>query len=519
MRNRRPSLLAGFSAEMVRRRVYPVIVAYALVAWALLQIGEVTFEPLGLPDWIMTALVVLAIAGFPLVAILAWMFDITPFGIRRDARRPRADAALGESPSVAVLPFSDMSQDKDQGYFCEGVAEAILHALTKIEALHVAARMSSFRFASADRDIRDIGRELNVSAVLEGSVRKSGDQLRVTAQLINAENGYHLWSKTYERELRDIFAIQDEIATSIAESLLNTLMPVKTSSTRDVVAYEYYLRGRQFLNRFRKTDFRFARQMFRQAIDEDPGFALAWASYADCFSFEAMYADPTPWLREQAREASDRALALGPELAEAHASAGLARLVSEDFEQAEQELKKALDINPSLYEAYYYFARARFHQGDMDAAAEYFAKAASLNPEDYQSRLLRVQILRGAGHLDQARIEARQGVEVVERHLKWNPDDVRALLLGAGSLIALGETERAEEWMQRAMQIDPDDPIALYNLACNYATLNKVEEALDYLERAAEIGTVSEDWMRNDEDLLNLRSHPKFKAILKKVAA
>ena len=519
MRNRRPSLLAGFSAEMVRRRVYPVIVAYALVAWALLQIGEVTFEPLGLPDWIMTALVVLAIAGFPLVAILAWMFDITPFGIRRDARPPRADAALAESPSVAVLPFSDMSQDKDQGYFCEGVAEAILHALTKIEALHVAARMSSFRFASADRDIRDIGRELNVSAVLEGSVRKSGDQLRVTAQLINAENGYHLWSKTYERELRDIFAIQDEIATSIAESLLNTLMPVKTSSTRDVVAYEYYLRGRQFLNRFRKTDFKFARQMFRQAIDEDPRFALAWASYADCFSFEAMYADPTPWLREQAREASDRALALGPELAEAHASAGLARLVSEDFEQAEQELKKALEINPSLYEAYYYFARGRFHQGDMDAAAEYFAKAASLNSEDYQSRLLRVQILRGAGHLDQARIEARQGIEVVERHLKWNPDDVRALLLGAGSLIALGETERAEEWMQRAMQIDPDDPIALYNLACNYATLNKVEEALDYLERAAEIGTVSEDWMRNDEDLLNLRSHPKFKAILKKVAA
>lgn len=519
MRNRRPSLLAGFSAEMVRRRVYPVIVAYALVAWALLQIGEVTFEPLGLPDWLMTALVVLAIAGFPLVAILAWMFDITPFGIRRDERLPDAGAALGESPSVAVLPFSDMSQDKDQGYFCEGVAEAILHALTKIEALHVAARMSSFRFASADRDIRDIGRELNVGAVLEGSVRKSGDQLRVTAQLINAENGYHLWSKTYERELKDIFAIQDEIATSIAESLLNTLMPVKTSSTRDVVAYEYYLRGRQFLNRFRKTDFKFARQMFQQAIEKDPRFALAWASYADCFSFEAMYADPTPWLRDKAREASERALALGPELAEAHASAGLAHLVSEDFEQAEQELKKAIETNPSLYEAYYYFARARFHQGDMDTAAEYFAKAASLNSEDYQSRLLRVQILRGAGRLDQAKIEARQGVKVVERHLKWNPDDVRALLLGAGSLIALGETERAEEWMQRAMQIDPDDPIALYNLACNYATLNKVEEALDYLERAAEIGTVSEDWMRNDEDLQNLRSHPKFKAILKKVAA
>ena len=459
MRDKRRSLLAGFSAEMMRRRVYPVIKG-----------------------------------------------------------PPRAGAALGESPSVAVLPFTDMSQHKDQGYFCEGVAEAILHALTKIEALHVAARMSSFRFASAGGDIRDIGRELGVSTVLEGSVRKSGDQLRVTAQLINAEDGYHLWSNTYERELSDIFAIQDEIATNIAESLLNTLMPVKTTSTRDVVAYEYYLRGRQFLNRFRKTDFKFARQMFQQAIERDPEFALAWASYADCFSLEAMYADPTPWLRDKARAASDRALALDPGLAEAHASAGLAHLVSEDFEQAELELIKAIDIDPSLYEAYYYFARARFHQGDMDSAAQYFSKAASLNSEDYQSRLLRVQILRGAGQLDQARKEARQGIQVVKRHLKWHPDDVRAWLLGAGSLIALGEVERAEKWMQRALEIDPDDPIALYNLACNYATLNKVEEALDYLERAADIGTVSEDWMRNDEDLSNLRSHAKFKAILKKVA-
>lgn len=519
MRNKRRSLLAGFSAELIRRRVYPVIVAYALIAWALLQIGEVTFEPLGLPDWVMRTLVVVVITGFPIVAILAWAFDITLSGIRRDKGPRGSGAAPADSPSVAVLPFSDMSQNKDQGYFCEGVAEAILHALTKIEALRVAARMSSFRFAAADSDIRDIGRELGVSTVLEGSVRKSGDQLRVTAQLISVEDGYHLWSNTYERELKDIFAIQDEIATSIAESLLDTLMPVKTTSTRDVDAYEYYLRGRQFLNRFRKTDLKFARQMFQQAIERDPEFVLAWAGYADCFSLEAMYTDPTPVLKDKAREASAQALALDPDLAEAHASAGLAHLVSEDFGDAERELNKAIEINPGLYEAYYYFARARFHQGDMDAAAEYFAKAASLNPEDYQSRLLRVQILRGAGKFDQAKKEARMGIEVVERHLSWHPDDVRARLLGAGSLVALGETERAENWLQRALEIDPDDPIALYNAACIYATLNKVEEALDYLERAAEIGTVSEDWMRNDEDLHNLRAQARFDAILKKIAA
>jgi TolB-like protein/Tfp pilus assembly protein PilF len=519
MRTKSRSFLAGFSAEMSRRRVYPVIVAYALVAWALLQIGEVTFEPLGLPGWVMSALIVLVIAGFPAAAILAWMFDITPFGVRRDASSVLADTTLAESPSVAVLPFTDMSREKDQGYFCDGVAEAILHALTRIKSLHVAARMSSFRYATANGDVRDLGRKLGVKAILEGSVRKSGDRLRVTAQLVNVEDGYHLWSKTFDRELKDIFVIQDEIATSIAGSLLKTINPVSTTSTRDVVAYEYYLRGRHFLNRFRKTDFESARKMFHQAIDKDPEFALAWASYADCFSLEVMYADPTPWFRGKAREASDRALVLGPELAEAHASAGLAHLVSESFDGAEQELNKAIEINPDLFEAYYYFARTRFHQGDMEGAAELFAKAASVNPEDYQSRLLRVQILRGAGRLGEAKTEARQAIEVVERRLEWSPDDVRALLLGAGSLIVLGEIERAERWMQRALEIDPDDPISLYNLACNYAILNKVEEALGYLERATEIGTVSEDWMRSDEDLANLRSHARYKAILEKVAA
>lgn len=519
MRTKSRSFLGSFSAEMSRRRVYPVIVGYALIAWALLQIGEVTFEPLGLPGWVMSTLVVLVIAGFPLAAILAWMFDITPFGVRRDARAPIADKTLGKSPSVAVLPFTDMSRKKDQGYFCEGVAEAILHALTRIRSLHVAARMSSFRYETANGDVRDIGRKLGVTAILEGSVRKSGDQLRVTAQLVNVEDGYHLWSKTFDRELKDIFAIQDEISTSIAESLLKTINPVSTTSTRDVTAYEFYLRGRHFLNRFRKTDFESARQMFHQAIEKDPKFALAWASYADCFSLEVMYADPTPWFRDKAREASDRALSLSPSLAEAHASAGLAHLVSENFERAEYELNKALEINPDLFEAYYYFARTRFHQGDMDGAAELFAKAASVNPEDYQSRLLRVQILRGAGQMSRAKKEARQAIEVVERRLEWSPDDVRALLLGAGSLIAMGEIDRAERWMQRALEIDPDDPISLYNLACNYATLDKVDEALDYLERAASIGTVSADWTRNDEDLANLRSHARYRAILEKIAA
>jgi len=518
VKKRRFSLLSRFSAELVRRKVYPVIVAYAFAAWILLQIGEVTFGPLGLPEWLMTALVIVVIAGFPVAVILAWMFDIAPSGIRRDSSPMPVSKESDGPPSVAVMPFADMSEDKDQGYFCEGIAEEILNALTQIDALQVVSRTSSFRLAGTSDDVSALGRKLGATAILEGSVRKADDKLRVTAQLINVADGYHLWSKTFDRELKDIFSIQDEIATCIGESLLDTLVPVKTTECCDVSAYEFYLRGRQFLNRFRKVDIEFARQMFQQAIEKDPEFAAAWAGYADSFSLAVMYADAKPSFSDMARDASDKALLLNPDSAEAHASSGLAHLVRHEFEDAEAEFHKAMEIKPQLFEPYYYFARTRFHQGDMDSAAEWFAKAASVNPDDYQSRLLRVQILRGEGEMDKAVVEAREAIEVVERQLEWHPDDVRALHLGAASLNVLGDTERAERWLLRAIEIDPKDPIVLYNVACNYATMNRVEESLDFLARAIESGAVSSDWMRNDSDLETLHGHPRYEALLEKVS-
>ena len=512
----RPLLpLTKLSRELKRRKVYPVIAGYAVAAWILLQIGEVTFEPLGFPDWAMTGLVIVVILGFPVALVLSWVFDITPTGLRRDTERPVVDN--DDTPSIAVLPFADMSPDKDQGYFCEGVAEEILNALTKIERLHVASRTSSFQFKDGQGDIREIGRALGVRAILEGSVRKSGNQLRVTAQLIKVADGYHLWSKSFDQELEDIFAIQDEIATCIVESLLDTLTKVKTTSSRDVKAYEHYLRGRQFFNRFRKKDIEFARQMFRQAIDIDPEFALAWAGYADCFSFLVMYVEPDDSYCGEASRASERALELSPDLAEAHASRGLAYLISEEFEQAEMEFEKALDLDPSLFEAYYYYGRTRFHQGNVQEAAELFAKAAEANPADYQSRLLRVQILHGLGRMDEAMAEAKMGIVAAEKHLELNPDDARALHLGAGSLIVAGQPERAEQWLARALEIDPNDSVVLYNVACNYAILGKIDTALNYLEQAVENGTVSLAWMRNDEDLKNLRGHPRYEELLQKL--
>ena len=522
MRKRLLMSWSRLSDELKRREVYPVIVAYAIVGWVILQIGEVTFDPLGLPTWVMPALIVLVVAGFPVALALAWMYDITPRGIRRD-RIPGPDRGTdGDAPSIAVLPFLDLSATKDQQYFCEGVAEEILNALTRIRDLHVAARSSSFQFSSQAGDVRAIGRKLGVKSILEGSVRKSGHKLRVTAQLVKVTDGYHIWSKEFDSELEDVFAIQDEIAASIAEALVETMSEQEKESIRAVPpthidAYDYYLRGRHYFKRFHKVDIEHARQMFWQALDIDPNFALAWAGYADCHSFLMMYVDPNPIHARQADRASQRALELGPELAEAHASRGLACLVGRDFEAAEAAFRKALELNPQLFEAYYYYARTRFHQGDLDGAAELFRKAADADPADYQSRCLRVQILRGTGHTALAIEEAREAVQVLEKHLEWYPDDARGLHLGAGSLIALGQTERAKNWLRRALELDPDDPIVLYNVACNFATLGETDESLDYLEQAVEHGNVSSDWMRNDEDLVSLRSTPRFAALLRRV--
>jgi adenylate cyclase len=504
--------LSALSTELKRRKVYQTLGAYAVVVWVFLQVGEVTFGPLGLPEWVMTGLITLAIIGFPIVAVLSWVFDIKAAG--SNAVDSPQVSPVPDKPSVAVLPFTDMSPESDQAYFCEGIAEEILNVLTKIPQLYVAARMSSFQYREGAGDIRAIGRKLGVRAVLEGSVRKSGDQLRVTVQLVKVADGYQLWSRSFDEELKDIFAIQDEIATGVAEAMLDTLTPIETTANTDVSAYEFYLRGRHFFNRFRRLDIEHAMQMFRHAIDIDPEFARAWAGYADCHSFLVMYANPQDSFRDEAAEASKKALALDPSLAEAHASRGLAYLVCEDFKQAEAEFNEALELNPALFETYYYYGRARFHQGDMEAAGELFRKAAEVNPADYQSRFLRVQILRGMGRNDEALEEARRGIAAVEKHLEWSPDDARALHLGAGSLILTGDVERAKRWLRRAIEIDPNDSVVLYNVACNYAILDRPDEALDLLEQAIEQGTVNASWMRNDEDFASLHGLQRYQDML-----
>ena len=429
-------------------------------------------------------------------------------------------------PSVAVLPFVDMSPEKDQDYFCEGLAEELINALVRIEDLRVASRTSAFRFKGTQSDIREIGRRLDVSTVLEGSVRKAGSQVRISVQLVNVEDGYQLWSNRYDRELKDVFAIQDEIAQNIVESLQVKLTPkakqaAKKAAPADVQAYDYYLKGRKFFYEFRAKGFELARQMFARAIVIDDRYARAYAGVADCCSFLYMYFDSSESNLQEADTASRKAVEIGPDSAEAHASRGLALSQSRNYDKADKEFKKAIELNPKLYEAHYFHGRALFAQGRHEEASKKFEEAGRVNPEDYQSPFFLAQTYLSLGRRAYAAVNLRKAVEAAKKHLSFHADDARALYLGAGGLVELGELDMAQEWVARALEIDPDDALVLYNVACIYAQLGENDKALDCLERSLQtaggIGSLS--WMKNDPYFDPLRTHPRYLVLVEKIEA
>ncbi|MCH8025109.1 MAG: tetratricopeptide repeat protein, partial [Candidatus Marinimicrobia bacterium] len=423
------------------------------------------------------------------------------------------------SRSIAVLPFMDMSQEQDQEYFCDGMAEELLDALSRIKDLRVSARTSSFSFKGQQQDIREIGNKLNVATVLEGSVRKAGNRLRISAQLINVADGYHLWSERYDRELKDVFAIQDEIAGNIVQALRVMLSPKEKRAlgkvpTTDVEAYDVYLRGRKFFHQFSRKNIAFARQMFNRATQIDPDYALAYAGIADCHSWLYMYWESTDANLRAAEEASRKALELDTDLAEAHVAHGLAVSLSEQYDEAEREFETAIRLDPRLFEAYYFYARTCWPQGKPEKAAELFEKACEVNPEDYQGPLFLANTYNGLGRKTKAETAYRRSLEIIERHLELNPDDARAHYLGANALIQLGEGKRGLKWARRALAIDPGDALILYNVACIYALSEEIEEAIDYLEKSAKAGATHKEWIEHDSDLDLLRSHPHFQTLL-----
>ncbi len=424
--------------------------------------------------------------------------------------------------TVAVLPFTNMSNDKEQEYFCDGMAEDIINDLTHLEGLHVVARTSSFAFKDKNLDIREIGMKLGAHSIVEGSVRKAGNRLRITAQLINVADGYHLWSERYDRELEDVFAIQDEIAKNIVQALEIKLSKKEKRvlgkvKTQDVQAHDFYIRGRAYFHQSHQDKTRVAIQMFKRAIEKDNNYALAYAGLADGYSQLYMYYDKKDEHLEQALVASQKALELDLELAEAHSSRGLALAQNNQFEEAIKEFEAAIQLNPKLFEAYYQYGRTCRAQGKHDQAAKLFEKATRVQPDDYEAALFLVSAYSDINLETESKKANQQALDVVRKHLDLNPDDARALYLGAGALIKADEPEEALQWVEKAVSIDPHETAVLYNAACIYSLLGKLEKALDYFEKTIEAGYSSREWIDNDSDFDPIRNHPRFQKALKKL--
>lgn len=424
----------------------------------------------------------------------------------------------GDARSVAVLPFASLSDDPGDGFLGDGLAEEITHALTRVRGLRVAARNSAFAFRGAAGDVRRIGRELGVGAVLTGSVRRAGDVLRVTVELIGAADGYHLWSERFDRNMPDVFAIQDEIAASTARALRVLLADAEPGAfarapTHDVAAYEYYLRGRQYFHEVRRKSLEYARTMFERAIERDPDFALAHAAVADCCSLLRTYYPAAGAALETADTASRRALELSPDLPEAHAARAFALFHMGRTEEAAGEFRTAIAMDPHLAGARYFYGRQCFQQGDYADAAHWFAEAARVQ-ESPEARFFAAQSLEAAGEPDAARAAYARALEVAERHLELNPDEPRVATMRAVALCRLGRPSEGLEWARRALEIDHEDAGVRYNVACLYALEGHRDEAFACLEECVKLGFGNSEWIRRDPDLASLRDDPRHGELL-----
>ena len=541
------SVRQGFLAELKRRRVIRVLLLYAVVGWIVIEVASVVLPALNLPQWAVTLVIVLVALGFPIALALAWAGDTAPRGLQQAAvapapsaitapadvqaplagsihtavqhAQPKPQRAPESRHTIAVLPFVNMSGDAENEYFSDGISEEILNLLAKLPQLKVASRTSSFNFKGKQASIPVVASELGVGTVLEGSVRRVGNHVRITAQLIEADSDSHLWSETYDREIKDVFVIQDDIAQSIVKALQVTLSPserraMQSVATSDPEAYDYYLRGRKYMYSMARRDYAHAIRMFEQAIQIDSKYALAYAGIADAYSQMYRYVEASQDNLAHASRASGQAVALDPDSAEAHASRGLVLAISEQYDDAQREFDSAIGLNPNLFEAWFYYGLACTSQGKPEQAAELYIKASEINPADYLAPVFLAQAYASMGR-KQDEMRVRLGtLGTLEQHIRLNPHDTRALYIGAQNLWHVGEQKKAIDLAEQALGQGQDEPMVLYNVACLYTTQGNTERALDLLEEAVRRGFGDRAWIETDSDLEPLRQEARFTALL-----
>lgn len=447
--------LRRFLSELRRRRVYNVALVYAAVAFVVWQVADIALPSLGLPESAVALVLVLTLLGFPVALVLAWAYELRP----EESAPSSSPTAPPPAASVAVLPFENMGAGQEDACFADGIAEELTHALGRVPTLRVAARTSAFSFRAERLDVREIGARLGVAHVVEGSVRRSGDRLRVTAQLIDARGGFHLWSGRYEREWADVFLVQDEIVAAVVEHLLPLLggdrvqAPRVAARTEDLDAYEVFLRGRHALRAFDGASLENAVALFERAVEIDPDFAVAHAALAEALTTQALgfQRGTRGELLPRAQAAAGRALALNPHLPEAHLARALSRIYHDwAFADGLREIEMALELNPSMADAhrwaeFYWTYVARDHDRAM------------------------------------ASLEAARALDPMDPRLPYREGTVAYIF---------GRYDRAERFWREALDRQPDSGLSIIGLADTLVRRGATDEAVQVARRAAVDGSV-----------------------------
>jgi TolB-like protein/Tfp pilus assembly protein PilF len=573
----------NFFAELKRRNVYKVAIAYGVVAWLLMQIATQVFPFLEIPNWAIRLVIMLIVIGFPIALVIAWAFELTPEGLKRTEfadelpkRSPRnrvwlyvvvvaAAISMGvfflgrymsskqsaELPekSIAVLPLVNESGDASQDYFSDGLTDELINGLGQIRQLRVIGRNSSFQFKGKAQDSRAIGQVLGVANLVEGSVRKVADRVRIAVQLVRATDGSQLWSQSYDRELKDIFAVQEEIAKEISEKLRLKLTGAERQQlakrpTENLKAFQYYMQGRTYSQRRTREDLLRAIRYYEKAIEEDKNYALAYAGLTEAYAVLGVRAYIAPIEgRRKAEEGARKALALDEKLAEAHAALGLAYVdfVRYNFTLGDRELRHAIELSPSLALAHQYLGFSLMYQGRLDEGLEEILKARELDPlssiiarqvaipyylkRDYGRAL---DLLRQANELGPAfsatweiGVYIKNGLfnetlaelEKAKRERKSDP----ILIYGTGMVYA-AQGKRAEA-LQVIKELEAMSGASLdqaHWIAKIYAALNEKEMAFSWLERGLAAGAIGSFF--KDEPVWDpIRSDPRFADLLRRM--
>jgi TolB-like protein len=476
-----------FFAELRRRKVYSVAIAYLVGGWALAQGVAQVLPVFDIPNWVVRLVVLLIVLGFPVALALSWFFDLTRYGIVRtpDLDTPSVDIIQsapasnrvdsGEK-SIAVLPFNDLSPAKDHAYFGEGIAEELLGALAKVDGLRVAARRSSFWFKDREAELGEIASKLNVGHVLEGSVRRDGNRVRITAELIDACDGFTIWSETYEREMHGIFALQDEITRSIVDTLKLKLAISPSRPSRSTDAYDAYLEGLVYSDKNTEPELRKSLEFFDRALEHDPRFSRAWTGIAKTWLWLADAFVPPLEAYPKVRDAALHALQLNDQEAEAHVYlAESKRILDWDLDGAEVEFNHAVEIEPNSTPSNYFIAAFYAARGDRDKALTYLQRTSKIDPASLWVNNFACELYRYFGLYDEAMAAGQRALQLDPTFAHYGEPSLAALYR------EMGRFDEAIALYQKARESTGRPG---FGLAITYARMKRSKEALEALNAA-----------------------------------